>query len=104
VQEEIRSLHPERRRKVRAAIDALREDPSEGKALQRELVGLWRYPLGALRIVYRFDDEMLEIVAVAPRATVYEDLARRLGESRARYVRRAAQRGVPRRLSLAVAT
>lgn len=70
-------MHPEARRKVRAAIDALRDDPFSGKALQDELAGLWTSPVGRLRIVYQFDDTKLEIVWVDRRATIYEDVAAR---------------------------
>lgn len=76
-------MHPEARRKVRAAIDALREDPFSGKALHDELAGLWRSPVGRLRIVYKFDDRDLQIVWVDRRETIYADLAARLRRERA---------------------
>lgn len=83
-------LHPQSRRSVRAAVDVLRDAPQLGRPLGDELVGLWRYPIGRLRLIYRFDNRQLEIVAVGPRATIYEDLAilvasKRLGERRRRY-------------------
>lgn len=60
-----------------AAIDALREDPQLGKALKRELDGLWRIPVARIRIVYRFDSRTLEVVRIGPRETIYEDLVAR---------------------------
>jgi mRNA interferase RelE/StbE len=72
-----RTLHPEARAHVRAAIDDLRDDPTIGRPLRDELAGLSRYPVGRLRIVYRYDDDALEVVAIGPRAAIYEDLARR---------------------------
>lgn len=92
VRDAIRATHPEARKKIWRAIDELRDDPFEGRALREQLVGLWRFPVGRLRIVYRFDAGKFEVVAVAPRVTVYEDLVRSLGERRARYRRVAAGR------------
>jgi mRNA-degrading endonuclease RelE of RelBE toxin-antitoxin system len=75
----VRRLHPESRRRVRAAVDTLRGDPYRGGELHGELAGLWRYPVGQLRLVYRFDDLTLAVLAVGPRSIIYEDLARRAG-------------------------
>lgn len=77
VREVARALHPEARSRIRAAIDALRDDPTIGRPLRDELAGLCRYPVGRLRIVYRYDDASLEVVAIGPRAAIDEDLARR---------------------------
>lgn len=65
-----------------AAIDALRADPQLGKALERELEGLWRMPVARIRIVYRFDGRTLEVVRIGPRETIYEDLAARRRQER----------------------
>jgi mRNA-degrading endonuclease RelE of RelBE toxin-antitoxin system len=78
------------RRSVRHAIDVLRDAPHLGKPLNEHLTGFWRYPVGRLRVIYRFDNLTLQIVAVGPRATIYEDLAvlirtRQINERRARY-------------------
>lgn len=75
----IRALHPAPRRKVWGAIDALRADPASGKALARELAGLWRTRVGRLRLVYRFDDEKVEVVWIDRREIVYEEVSRRRG-------------------------
>lgn len=73
----VRALHPEPRRKIWAAIDALRDDPFAGRPLHDDLAGLWRFPVGRLRIVYKFDDKTIEVVWVDRRETIYEDLAAR---------------------------
>ena len=78
------------RRNVRRAIDVLRDAPHLGKPLGEALSGFWRYPVGRMRVIYRFTNTTLEIVAVGPRATIYEDLAvlirtRQINERRARY-------------------
>jgi mRNA-degrading endonuclease RelE of RelBE toxin-antitoxin system len=76
MQEIARTLPPPAKAKVRAALDELREDPLIGRALRDELVGYWRYPVGRLRIVYRFDEKLVEVVAIGPRAVIYEEFAR----------------------------
>ncbi len=95
----IRMMHPETRRRVRAAVDALRDQPHLGRELSDELIGLWRYPVGRLRIVYRFDEHRLGVLFIGPRATIYEDLAvlvrtRRLSEQRRRYAAPAHARAL----------
>ncbi len=39
---------------------------------------MWRFRVGALRIVYRFDDERIEVSWIGRRATVYDEIAARL--------------------------
>ena len=78
------------RRAVRHAIDLLRDAPYLGRPLGDDLAGFWRYPVGRLRVIYRFTSATFEIVFVGPRATIYEDLAvlvrsRQLNERRQRY-------------------
>ena len=76
VRELIRHLHPEMKRKVRDALADILADPGGGKPLQRELEGYWSLRLGRLRIIYRPDRAGSEVVAIGPRRTVYEDMAR----------------------------
>ena len=76
VGESIRALHPELRRKVRAALDEILDDPGCGKALKDELGGLWSLRVGAHRVIYRMLAGVCEIVAVGPRRTIYEEAAR----------------------------
>ena len=64
------------------AIQLLRADPLAGLALRDELTGLWRFRVGRLRIVYRFDATTLELILIGRRETIYEDLARRLRRKR----------------------
>jgi mRNA-degrading endonuclease RelE of RelBE toxin-antitoxin system len=71
----IRVLHPTSKRKIRAAIESIRNTPEIGDALTRELSGLLRLRVGRLRIVYRVRGRQLQIVAIGPRATIYLDLA-----------------------------
>jgi mRNA-degrading endonuclease RelE of RelBE toxin-antitoxin system len=78
-------LHPDLKRKVRAGIDAIREDPLAGKPLQDDLAGLRSLRIGRARIIYRTVGRgVIEVIAVGSRRTIYEEtlrlLQRRQGE------------------------
>ena len=91
----IAQLHPEVKRKVRAAIEAIREEPSEGEPLGQELGGFRKVVIGAWRLVYRVEDRVVRVYAVDRRATVYSDLIERLRprikERRGKYRRERAR-------------
>ena len=74
----VQGLHPDLTRKLRAALDAIIADPSVGKALRDELAGLRSYRIGRFRLVYRVAGSIIEIVAVGPRASIYEETWRRV--------------------------
>ena len=78
------------KRKVRAALQALLEDPCAGKALRNELQGLRSYRVGRFRIIYRIGRD-LELVAFGPRDSIYVETYRQLHEPRARYPRRVGR-------------
>ncbi len=77
----IRKLDPQVRTRVRAALDALREDPHRGKPLQLTLKGLYSWRTGDWRIVYRIEAERIEVlvVTVGHRREVYERVRELLG-------------------------
>ena len=72
----LRGLHPDLKRRVRAALDRLVADPSTGKALRAELTGLRSLRVGRVRIVYRESRDAIEIGAVGPRERIYEETLR----------------------------
>jgi mRNA interferase RelE/StbE len=75
----IRRLHPELKRKVRAALSDILENPGCGKALKEQLEGYWSLPVGRSRIIYRpRGSSSVEIVAIGPRDTIYEDALRQI--------------------------
>ncbi len=76
--ETIRGLHPAAKRKIRAALDALQQEPGMGKELRDEFAGLRSFRLGRMRIVYRMTRDALQVIDVGRRETIYEELARRL--------------------------
>jgi len=73
----VRALHPDLKRSVRSALDALGDAPSIGEPLRGELAGLWRYRVRRFRIVYELDRSarLVRVMAVGPRRSIYEDLA-----------------------------
>ena len=73
----IRGLHPQLKRKLRAAIEAIAADPRAGKALKDDLAGLWSFRVGKFRIVYRIAaGRCVELVACGPRERIYEETYR----------------------------
>jgi len=61
-------------------MKTLREDPWRGKLLQMSLRGLRSWRTGAFRIVYRIQEEQIEILvlAVGHRRNVYDEIRRKL--------------------------
>jgi mRNA interferase RelE/StbE len=76
----IRSLHPDLKRSIKAAVRALANNPECGEPLQRELEGLRKYRVRRFRIVYAIDrkSRMIRLMAVGHRRDVYEELTARL--------------------------
>jgi len=72
----IRSLHPALKKRLHDALDQIRVQPGEGKPLQRELKGYRSFRIGKFRIIYRVTVKEIEIVAVGPRRTIYEETTR----------------------------
>ncbi|MBM4136830.1 MAG: cytotoxin [Nitrospira sp.] len=80
----IRSLHPHLKRKVKAAFQTLLNDPQSGKTLKDELEGLRSFRVGRFRIVYKTatGKEIIEVIAIGPRKTIYEETLRLLKKER----------------------
>ena len=75
----LRSLHPEIKRKIRAALELVASDPSSGKSLQDELQGLKSLKVGRFRIIYKEGSRgIIEVVAIGPRKVIYEETYRLL--------------------------
>lgn len=80
VAEVIRSLHPDLKRSVKAAVRAIAADPGSGEPLLRDLDGLWKFRVRRFRIVYAIDRKMqvIRLMAVVHRRLVYEELSARV--------------------------
>jgi mRNA interferase RelE/StbE len=71
---DLRSLHPDIKKKIKSALKMISEDPCVGKALKDELEGLKSYRVKRFRIIYQIEkDKEINIVAVGPRANIYEE-------------------------------
>ena len=87
VAKSIRGLHPQIKRKVRAALEVIIGDPRAGKALKADLAGLWSFRVGKLRIVYRLNERpaagrCVELNACGPRERIYEETYRLIRRER----------------------
>jgi mRNA interferase RelE/StbE len=78
LRELIQHLHPDLKRKLRAALTDILADPTCGKPLKEELSGYWSLRVGGFRVIYRPDQEGVEMVAFGPRRTIYADAVRQL--------------------------
>lgn len=75
LQELIRHLPPQLKRKLRSAFEEILENPRLGKELTQELQGFRSLKLGRLRLIYREHTSAVELVAFAPRKTIYQKAA-----------------------------
>ena len=73
----IRGCHPQLKRKIRAGLQRILTEPESGKSLKDELEGLKSYHISRFRIIYRISSKKtIDIVAVGPRKTIYEETYR----------------------------
>ncbi|NGZ97508.1 MAG: cytotoxin [Nitrospira sp. WS110] len=80
VAEILRSLHPDLKQSIKAAIRAIAADPACGEPLRRELEGLRKYRVRRFRIIYAVDHKAVSIrlMAVGHRRSIYEELTERI--------------------------
>ena len=62
------------RKGIAEAINALSEDPYQGKPLTRELTGRYTYKVGVYRIIYIINekDKIIHIINAGNRVTIYQ--------------------------------
>jgi len=72
----IRSLHPDLKRKIKAGVQRILDNAESGKMLKDDLSGLRSFRVGKFRIIYRNSKAMIEIIALGPRKTIYEETLR----------------------------
>jgi mRNA interferase RelE/StbE len=78
----VRGLHPDIKRKVRAGLLEITRNPKAGKSLRDDLDGLWSLRVSRFRIIYRINSpRIIDIIAIGPRRTIYEDTVKRLRKS-----------------------
>ena len=71
-------LPPSLKRKLKAALHSLAENPYQAKALKDDLVGLRSYRLARSRIILQIKPPTVEIVAFGPRKDIYQRVATEL--------------------------
>jgi len=72
----ISHLPPHLKKKVKAAIQSLADNPCQAKELKDELRGLRSYRVTRSRLILRIQKSIVEIVAFGPRKDIYERAAR----------------------------
>ena len=73
----IRGCHPKLKRKIRAGLQHIVNEPESGKSLKDELGGLKSYRISRFRIIYRISSkQIIDVVAIGPRKTIYEETYR----------------------------
>ena len=73
----IRGCHPRLKRKIREGLRHILQDPESGKFLKDELIGLQSYRISKFRIIFRRSSpRFVDIVAIGPRKTIYEETYR----------------------------
>ena len=83
IEQLVKKMHPDLKRKPRASLDLIVSKPDSGKALFDELEGLRSFRVSSFRIIYRvLDPRRIEIVAIGPRKHIYEETARILRKQR----------------------
>lgn len=72
VRARLRTLHPDHRRNIRAALRELSKGRGDTKELAGRLAGYHRLRIGRYRIVYRYNEERVEAIFLEQRSIVYE--------------------------------
>jgi mRNA interferase RelE/StbE len=82
IQELIRKMHPDLKKKIRASLKMILAEPKSGKELMDELSGLRSMRVSSFRIIYRIRNaERIELVAIGPRERIYEETFRLIQKS-----------------------
>lgn len=73
----IRGCHPQLKRKIRAGLQHIMSEPESGKWLKDKLKGMQSYRISRFRIIYRRSSpRIIDIVAIGPRKTIYQETYR----------------------------
>ena len=71
-------LPPSFKRKVKAALQALAENPYQAKALKDDLAGLRSFRVARSRIILQIKASTVDVVAFGPRKDIYQRVATEL--------------------------
>ena len=78
IRELIRHLHPAMKQKVRVALAEILANPGCGKTLRGELQGIGSFRVSKFRIIYLAVAQVIEVIALGPRRSIYEETLRLL--------------------------
>ncbi len=78
VREVLLHLPPSFKYKVKAALQALADNPYQAKALKDDLIGLRSFRVARSRIILQIKGATVEIVAFGPRKDIYQRVATEL--------------------------
>jgi len=88
VRDLIRHLPPELKAKIKTALRSISDDPYRAKELTDDLAGLRSYRVARSRVIYCIRGSTVQIVALGPRADIYEraavELSKMLRKGKAR--------------------
>ncbi|HEU4340014.1 MAG TPA: type II toxin-antitoxin system RelE/ParE family toxin [Candidatus Binatia bacterium] len=77
----VRHLPPELKAKVKGALRSISDNPYRAKELREELAGLRSYRIAKVRVIYRIVGSRVQIIALGPRADIYERAAAELSKT-----------------------
>ena len=78
----IKGMHPLLKKRVRAALEKILNDPYCGKTIKEELAGLRSFRIKRFRIIYKISPKReISIVALGPRKYIYEETFRIIKKS-----------------------
>ncbi len=71
---EIRRLEKRYQEAIISALKEIKEDPTSGKPLTKELTGRFTFRVGVYRIIYKINqkDKIISVFTVGHRAVVYK--------------------------------
>lgn len=83
LESDLKIVPPELKRKIRAALDSIQDDPWMGKPLNDELEGYRSVHVHRYRIVYQINSPGVEIrvIDIGPRNIIYERMVEFLKRS-----------------------
>ena len=77
----IRNMHPHLKKKIKASLQLILSNPYSGNGLKDEHTGLRSFRVSKFRIIYRISsDRIIEVVAIGPRESIYEETLRILSK------------------------
>lgn len=71
---ELKEISQEHKKALINALYEIKEDPTFGKPLKRELTGLYSFRVGVYRIIYKVNkkDRIISVLTAGHRATIYK--------------------------------